>query len=367
MPFFLEPSRLGIDSLIYIGLWPSIWIVCFWWVRECMVLNRIGFAEISEAAAIGSMLLAVSVLCEFALVNTTGLYLSDVIHFPIDDFPQVKVIGEEFNRPRGFTAEAGFSAILFECLPPLSIAWLWRGYLRSSPFTALVLPAYLLLFSSASFLLVGVALMVLSGLGRGWLRSIVIGIIIAVLGSTVSQTLPSISWLIYEVIGRKLLEFNTENVIGEMLTFARPEACNSAWTTITEQPWGIGWGGLSQEMADSLVLFGVEMRGSGLISIPLEIGASTGVLGMAIYLVIVWRKLARLVRIDSLNAWLTSISLMWVALHHTVVLEFWFPMIWLSLALANVVALRAAAQRIASSRSRTTVTPQCATLARGTA
>jgi hypothetical protein len=112
-----------------------------------------------------------------------------------------------------------------------------------------------------------------------------------------------------------------------------------------EQPWGIGWGGLSQAMFDSRSLFGVELRGSGLISIPLEIGASAGVIGMVLFIVIVWRKLARLVRLNSIDARLTYISLLWVTLHHTVVLEFWFPMMWFSLALADFLVVRALDQR----------------------
>jgi hypothetical protein len=120
-------------------------------------------------------------------------------------------------------------------------------------------------------------------------------------------------------------------------------------------------------MAGKLTLFRVEMRESGLISIPLEIGASTGALRMVIYLTIVWRKLARLICIDSFDALLAFISLICVAMRHTVLRELWFPMTWLSLALADVVVLLTAAQRTPSSRSHTTVTPKRATLSGGTA
>lgn len=367
IPFFLEHSRIGIQNLIHSGLWLAVWTVCFWWVREWMLVSRLEFAAISRAAAVGSMLLAVSVLGEFAIANTTGHYLSDFIHFSINEFPQAKVLGNELNRPRGFTAEAGFSAIVFECLLPLSIGWLRRGHLRRWLFGALVLPAYLLLFSAASMLLLGVMLIVFLGLSHSWVRALIVGSILAITTALVVLTSDGASWLVHEVIGRKLIELASENVVGSVPTFSRSEAYALAWTIMTEQPWGIGWGGVSQAMADNLALFGVELRGSGLISIPLEIGASAGVLGMTIYLAIVWRKLVRLVHINSLDAWLTFMSLMWVALHHTVVLEFWFPMIWLSLALADVVAVRARKQQCGIRRNAATGTSHCVARAYGPA
>ncbi len=344
VPLLLAPARIGTQNLIYAGLWFTIWVVCFWWVREWALLTRVRFIEVSKAAAVGATLLALSVLFEFGLANATGLYLSDFVHFSVDEFPQATVLGDELRRPRGFTAEAGFSAIVFECLLPLSIAWLMRGRWRRWLFAAVVVPAYLLLFSAASMMLLAVTLLTFLGLSRGWTRSIVIGGVLAALIAVLALTSDDASWLLYEVIARKLLEFSPEEVISGVPTFTRPEAYALAWTIMTEQPWGIGWGGVSQAMADNLPLFGVGLRGSGLISIPLEIGASAGVLGMVLYAVIVWRKLARLALIDSLEARLVFASLLWVALHHAVVLEFWFPMIWLSLALADVAAVHAAGQ-----------------------
>lgn len=352
LPLLVEPWRAGTQNVLYSGLWFTTWAVCYWWVREWTLATRISFIEISKAAAVGAMLLAVAVLFEFVLANTTGLYLSDFVHFSVNEFPLATVLGDELRRPRGFTAEAGFSAIVFECLLPLSLAWLQRGRWRRWLFAIVVLPAYLLLFSAASMLMLMFTLLVFVGLNRGWTRSLVIGAALAALIGLAAATSDDASWLLYEVVARKLLEFSPEEVVGAAPTFSRPEAYTLAWTIMTEQPWGIGWGGMSQAMANNLALFGVELRGSGLISIPLEIGASAGMLGMAGYLLIVGRKLGRLVRIDSLDARLAFISLMWVALHHAVVLEFWFPMIWFSLALADVVVERAAGQPAASWQRR---------------
>jgi hypothetical protein len=368
LPLVLYPGRAGTQNLIYASHWLATWTVCCWWVREWTLASRIRFEEISQAAAFGAMLLAVGVLVEFALANTAGLYLSDFIPFSINEFPMATVLGEELRRPRGFTAEAGFSAIVFECLLPLSIAWLRLGRLRRWLFGALTLPAYLLLFSAASMLLFAVTMVVFLGLSRGWTRSVTIGAVVAAAVAVLAVTSDGATWLLYEVIARKLLEFTPEEALAGVPTFTRPEAYALAWTIMTEQPWGIGWGGVSQAMADNLPLFGVDLRGSGLISIPLEIGASAGVLSLLVYVGIVARKLARLTRIDSLEARLVFVSLMWVALHHAVVLELWFPMIWLSLALADVVAVRAAGQPAGSwRRRRARPAPRRASLAPGAA
>jgi hypothetical protein len=344
VPLALAPARVGLQNLLYAGLWLATWTVCFWWVREWALAIRVDFVELSKAASIGAMVLGVSVLLEFILANTAGLYLSDFVRFSIDEFPLANVLGDELRRPRGFTAEAGFSAIVFECLLPLSIAWLRKGKGRLWLFIAIVLPAYVLLFSAASMMLLLITLLVFMGLNGGWARSFRLGLGIAALVGLVAITSDDASWLLYEVVARKLLEFAPDEVVGAASTFSRPEAYALAYTIMTKQPLGIGWGGVSQAMASALQLFGSELRGSGLISIPLEIGASAGIAGMLAYVTIVWRKLARLVKIDSLEARLVFVSLMWVTLHHAVVLEFWFPMIWLSLALADVVVVRAAGQ-----------------------
>lgn len=337
---FLSMSNVGVQNLLYSLLLLGMWVVCFWWVRECIIVRRLEFSELSTAASVGSMLLAVSIILEFFLANTAGIYLSDIFYFSIEEFPEALMLGDAMKRPRGFTSEAGFSAIVFECLLPLTFDWLKRGRIRRFGFCALVLPAYLVLFSAASLLALGLMLLIFFGLHRGLRRSIFFGGLLAIPGIFFIATSDTTSWLLEEMVGRKLYEFTSEGFVYDVPTFTRPEAYSLAWKILVQQPWGIGWGAVSQAMADNRELFGVELRGSGLISIPLEVGASAGVLGLVIYLLILWRKLLRLAQINSLPARLTFMSLLWVSLHHAVVLELWFPMIWLSLALADVVAVR---------------------------
>ena len=43
-------ARIGTQNLIYAGLWFTIWVVCFWWVREWALLTRVRFIEVSKGS-----------------------------------------------------------------------------------------------------------------------------------------------------------------------------------------------------------------------------------------------------------------------------------------------------------------------------
>ena len=338
LPVLLRSNPIGLQNFIYCALWLSTWIVSFWWVREWLMDSALEFRDISAAAAFGCIGLSIAIISEFVLANTTGLYLSDFFYFSINEFPQATVFGEAFLRPRGFASEAGFTAIAFECLIPLSLEWMLYRRARLWLFMALVAPAYLLLFSAASISFLAVTLLIYTAYRKGAWRALVLGIVALGLVSLAALSSSDFSFVIYEIVIRKYLEFSPSDLVADAASFSRPEAYGLALEVLRERPFGIGWGGISQFFANGQPLFGVDLKGSGLISVPLEIGACAGVTGLVLYVLIVFRKLRRLARLRSLPARLTFISLLWVVLHHAVVLEFWFPMIWFSMALADVIA-----------------------------
>ncbi len=340
LPLILTLSDAGLQNFYHSVWWLGVWSVAFWWVREWIIGSRVQFAFISKAAAYGSMVLSLAIIFEFLTANTAGLYLSDFFPFSINEFPKATVLEAELQRPRGFTSEAGFSAIVFECLLPLSLDWVRRGSWRRMLFPAIAAPGYFLLFSGGSLLALAMAIFAFIGVGRGVVRSVVVGSVVMALLSVLAMTNEAVSTMIFEVLGRKILDFSLEENTAE--TFSRAEAYSLAWRIMTEQPWGIGWGGVSQAMFDNHPIFGISLRGTGLISFPLEIGGSAGVLGLIGYLIILWRKLSRLTVIDTLGARLAFVSLLWVSIHHAGVLELWFPMIWFTMALSDVLVVRAA-------------------------
>lgn len=341
LPFYFNPMAVGTQNAMHSMLWLGTWSVSFWWIREWLIVSKLTFEKISNAAAVGCVALSVAILLEFVLANVTGLYLSDFFYFSIDEFPPANVLGDTFLRPRGFAAEAGFTSIAFECLIPLSIVWVARGRMRRVLFTLIVLPAYLLLFSAASISCLVVTWVVYMMLDKGlWYAlsraAVVLGlIVVAFLLSA------DFSFLVNEIFIRKYLELLPGSLGASADTFSRAEAYSLALDIMRERPFGIGWGGVSQQYAAGQALVGVDLKGSGLISFPLEVAASAGLIGLCLYCVVVYRKLCRLARLSGRAVRLTFISMLWVSLHHVFLLELWFPMIWFCMALADVLVIRA--------------------------
>ena len=338
LPLVLDPLAIGKQNIVYLLLWPAIWFVCFWWIREWSIASKLRFIDVSKAAAAGCIALSGAIILEFILANSSGRYLSDFIPFSISTFPDANVLGDELKRPRGFSAEAGFTAIAFECLLPLSFYAVRNSRLRLLTFAAWVIPAYLLLFSAASISFFALTSLVYIHVNYGAKRALVAALCIGIPVALIAITSDDVSFVLYEIIARKFLEFSTSDGGLEAETFSRPEAYSLGLAILTERPFGIGWGSLSQQAASSLPLFGTELKGTGLISLPLEVGAAAGWLGLLLYLVVVFRKLKRLSAVRSLPSRLVFFSLLWVSLHHVVVLEFWFPMLWLSMALADTLS-----------------------------
>lgn len=339
IPFIFDPSRIGFMNIIYIFLWLGTWLICYWWIRELILLSRLSFLSISKSAALGSIILGLSVYIEFLLSNTSGLYLSDIFHFSIDTFPAATVLNDSFNRPRGYTAEAGFSAIAFECLIPLSFPWFNVNLIRRLLFVGIVLPSYLLLFSAASFIFLIFCLFSYIVFFRRSVKLLLSLLLFLFLFIALVYLDESIFWLYDEVIGRKINEFYFDVEYSSIDSFSRVDAYSLASLIVTQQPWGLGWGAISQAYAENVQLFGVQLRGSGLISIPLEIAASAGLLSMFLFIYIFLRKLKYLISSNSTYSKYAYISLLWVFLHHTVVFELWFPMLWLSLAISDVILI----------------------------
>lgn len=351
MALLAGPGEIGLQNLIHSTLWLSAWAVSFWWVREWLLGSGLRFEQVSAAAALGVCLLSLAVLTEFTLVNTTGKYLSDLVYFSIDNFPAATVFDDTLVRPRAFASEAGFTAIVFECLTPIALLWLRQAPHRLLLLPLLIVPAYLVLFSAASISCLALAVMISGSLTWGTRRTIMVSIAV-VAGLTLLVLVSDVvGFVLYEVILRKYLEFSPDDIAVHEQSFSRPEAYSLAFDLLLAYPLGIGWGAVSQHLASNLPLLGTPLKGSGLISFPLEIGASAGIAGMVAYLAIIVNKLKRLRRLHSPAGNLVFFALLWVALHHAVVLEAWFPMLWFSLALADAMVVWAAAAPVAATLS----------------
>lgn len=345
VPWFLNPNGIGEQHLEYGALWLAIALICFWWVREWALTSQLSFMAISRAAAIGAALLSISVTAEFVMVNTTGLYLSDIFPFSLDEFTFATILGSEFIRPRGFSAEPGFSAIVFNCLIPLSVAHLLAVRRHLLIWAGVIFPGYILLGSAASLACLAITTSVfLLVINRSLIVMLTSAAAVSVAGIAfvMSNALQS---LYYQIIGRKIdALFDPMNDYAT--SYTRSEAYRYGFRILREHPFGLGWGGFSEAHRSARVLVNEIPKGSGLLSVPLEIGVAGGIFAVVLFFYLIWRKLHPLIRIDTLPARLTFFSLLWVSLHHMFVLELWFPMLWFSLALADVVRIRAATDRL---------------------
>jgi hypothetical protein len=152
-------------------------------------------------------------------------------------------------------------------------------------------------------------------------------------------------YLYSEIIGRKLDDLFNGTEFTEDEAFGRRQAYTFGFHVLTNNLFGIGWGAISQANQDGARIYGQFVMSSGLISLFLEIAVACGVFGLMITAGILLSKLVGLARRNTYEAHAAYFSLLWVSLHHVFVFEFWFPMIWFSLAIADHILKATAPSR----------------------
>ena len=337
LPLIFSPTSVGSQNMKYASIFFLVWLLNYWWVREWLGLAKISILDVSKFAATSALVLSACVYLEIVTSNLLGLYISDFIPFSISNFPQATILGSSFQRPRVFSSEAGFTSIAFECLLPVATIYLHQRRDKMLLFMCAVLPAYIALGSASSFLGFAIVLWTYSFLVRqasigAWLLVAFIVVIAGFLYFTETG-----QYLYQEIIGRKLDILFTDPALSENEVFGRREAYTFGYHVLSNNFFGIGWGAISQANQDGARIYGQFVVSSGLISLFLEIAVATGILGFVITAGIFLSKLVGLARQKTYEAHAVYFSLLWVALHHVFVFEFWFPMIWFSLAVADLV------------------------------
>jgi hypothetical protein len=312
----------------------------FFWMRSWLSLLSIDLERLGSAATIALMIASLAVQLEFVLVNTTGHYLADIIPYSTDDLPVADVL-ENFIRPRGLAAEPGFSAMVFEALGPL--AWLYlRSRRRLTRWAAwlVILPGFVLLFSAGAMMamLLAGAVTLATGARNRPRVALLIGCAVVVLVPILmwGQTA---AWVFDQVIGRKITELflGTDSQVLDVAS--RYDAFQASFEILSAKPFGIGWGMVSQMYSSGVRIDALPALSSrGLISLYAEIAVSAGILGLAAYLLFLVRKIVRLAKVHTPGARAVLFALLSVSIHHAFVLEFWFPMLWFLLAVADVLA-----------------------------
>jgi|GEM_PF-3729309 len=335
----LPSANSGQQNYLYSAAWVAIVIVEFVFVRMWIVRSGLTFDDISRVSRKAITFLSCAIVFEFITANIYGIYLSDLIPFNISEFPDADMLNN-FKRPRGFSAEAGFTAVVYETLVPISLYRFNRFMQVKVSYLLLAVTGYLLLGSGASLISTSLAILLyLLAETQVKLKSILILIVAALIGIGFLQIIEGYD-VLYEVIGRKVeaLFFGQIDDENPSTHVSRNYVYNQMLSIIANYPLGIGWGMLSQLYHSNVLLHNIDpILSRGAISLFLEITVSAGVFGGLIFIRLVANTIKNLFTRKGKPEKLLLISLTAVSIHHIAILELSMPMFWFILALATVV------------------------------
>lgn len=316
--------------------WSFSFIFLLGVIRYWIVVSRITFLEISKVCFYAATFLSAATIFEFIFVNGTGNYISDYLYFSIEEIPVATAFGEQYIRPRVFSAEAGFTSMAFELFLPLSYFYLRQQLItvKYLYFSFVFFGAFLLFSTSTivSFLLSFIILILLkrdSIISRVGIMAIVTVIgWVATGGGDFSNVESASFYKIADLLDSSAYLFSEGS---------RQEALNAGWRLLTDNRFGIGWGTVLQEAnipgseIDRLIL------GSGLINLWLELAVATGFIGVLVFAAVIGTIIRQLAISRRIEADCCMMSLTMLSLHHIAIYEVWFPMLWFAIALSQVL------------------------------
>jgi hypothetical protein len=336
------PLPLGTKHYNYIAAVAVSYSLFLVAVRSWLCDPGLNLPKIGAGAHLALAVLSVAVIAEFLLASFAGYFLSDLIPFAHDDLNVANLVTEPFKRPRAFAHEPGFTALAFECLWPLTLlapARRWRHGLYGL--------AFVLLASAAAIVAFSVALTVLWLVRSRSLKGLLLAltVVAAAAGAVmVSETAADIAWT---VVGRKF-DIGTalaagEDAGGETVTaFERASTYLVGLELLSSHPFGVGWGSLGEAFATDALLPEVgALRGSGMLSLYLDVAVASGWLGLAGMLWFVIGRVVGLLRCGEPAAGPVACALMAVGFHHLLITEFQFPFLWFAIAVADRLLLEA--------------------------
>jgi hypothetical protein len=309
-------------------------------MRAWIFRSRITIDQLGAAATLGLLVSSAAIIFEFWSANGPGYYLADVIPYSTEDLPFALVLGD-WRRPRGLAAEPGFSAMVFEALGPLAIAFLLKRRSLLLLCGPVIACGFALLFSAGAISALLLAALTLAMVGRGAAVKLLVIAGAAAAVAVVAFGGDMIAWFFDELIGRKVLDLFVQGDVNVGEAAGRYEAYRAGIEMFTTYPFGIGWGMVSEMFDSGRAVPGLTLVTSrGLLSLYLEILASAGVLGFASYAAFHIGRIRIAATSRAMDAPYVLFGLVALSLHHAFVLEFWFPMLWFYFALTDALAAR---------------------------
>jgi hypothetical protein len=329
--FLIAPLIIGMVVLDYSSIQSKhfshtmLWIVTvtiFYFGTKVIVVNsKFSLDDLGREFLLALFVASLGVTLDFMAINFYGFYLSDVIPYQIGEMDVTKNFGNSLFRVRGFAAEPGFTAMVYELLLPLGLFYCvnHRQYLILIPF---ILVSYLILTSAASLLGLFVCLSLFS---LATMRKIVVAVVlISVIGFLFSE---EIYFYFDQAIGPKMLIVLTGDSI-------RVQLLESLLPVLLDNPTGIGFGALSHAFETNGYFGQHRLIGGGTLNLYLEIALISGVVGLVSFLTFLVSVFYRSMKLGNRTELVAlRFSLLWLCIHHAFLTEYYFPMLWVNLAL----------------------------------
>ncbi|MDJ0676685.1 MAG: O-antigen ligase family protein [Calothrix sp. MO_167.B42] len=335
---FFALDELGVKNLNHICA-ISTCIFLFYIAFKSLIHKFKSINILASSFAFSLAFVSIFIIIEFTLSNYLSIAISDFIPYG-EELEEATLMGGSIIRPRGLAWEAGHMATFYELALPLSFI-----YFKDKPlpivisYYLLVLSGYTLLFSAASFVALLLAILV-SAVIRIRSKSSIVLVIGIVMITFIALSSDIIRPYINETIGVKLQIFldPSQRTTAGMEVNDRSDKYQNIYDLFLTAPLGIGWGTASQMAVDNESFKGIMMPESGgFISLYGEILIASGVLGLLLFLRFIIKKIVRLVRLNSLESQLVLITVLALSMHYIFIANYWFPMLWLSLVLADHV------------------------------
>lgn len=320
----LLSSSISILNLFHFLLWSATISIFFFGTKFLISNSNFSYNSLHRAFALGLALTSIGVTMDFILKNFLGFYLSDLIPYNIDELDPTQNFSGLLYRVRGFAAEPSFTAMVYELFLPFYLINQSNTKL-SKVFIIWIVACYLILTSAASIASLLVLLVIL------FLRSAKAFLWISITTILIYLLFfDYIEFYLNEVVTIKLFSY----LSGDALRFQLVE---SLTPIIFENPFGLGFGTLSNAFQEKGALMGFQLIGGGALNLYLDITIAAGILGFISFCGFVAIILFRSIYYDSSkNAKALRFSCYWLLSHHFFLTEFYFPMLWVNLALIQM-------------------------------
>ena len=319
--FALDYSNIQTKQFNHLILWVVTVILFYFGTKLIVVNSKFSLNDLGGAFLLALLIASLGVTVDFVAINFYGFYLSDVLPYQMNEMEETKNFGGSLFRARGFAAEPGFTAMVYEFLLPLGLFYCvnHRQYLILMPF---ILFSYLILTSAASL---GGFFVLFSLFCLGSLRKIFFAIVwISVAGFLFWE---QIYFYLDQSIGPKILIImNGESI--------RVQILESFLKVLFDNPFGLGFGTISYAFENGGFLGNHRLPGGGAINLYLEIALISGVIGLVSFLAFLVSVFYRSIKLGNRPELIAlRCSLAWILIHQFFLTEYYFPMLWVNLAL----------------------------------